>query len=251
MAKQTDQGVQWAEEIRKEAAKTVKAVMDKLVSVDRAAFRNLGSGDKKAVMELAVNEVIRAMLRLGTFLTTGGSEATSVHIEQVTLKGDAIKFTLKALPPFDIRSIAENSKKDGTLCYVNHLAFQQAKDMLIQAVHRDQMDWLNVPKGDAELFPDPEGEAAERAQDAADAEADRETAKLSEAAQEEREAQADEAHEKSLDAGEWKGDDLSQAPTPQDDPDFSEVPGVEPISNEVIQALADRREGFSGGELHT
>lgn len=242
----TDQGIVWQREIKNEAGKLTKELLDKLVAQDRMGFKNLSGAERKQITELTVNVVIRAMLRLGTFLTAGGGDRINCKLDQYVDKGGKpLKLTLLAeATPENIHALGGNAGKDVTVAFVNTLAFEQARDELMKAVHREQMDWLDIK--DPELFPTDAGTVKAEAEAEQESEAqavselkapqpgDYDMATIAGKAEYEVAVQKFRAEHPELPADpmagideKWEGDDLSKAPAPISLAEHTDDEGVE------------------------
>ena len=210
--------IDWTQEIKKEAGKLTRDLLDKMLSVDRAGSKSLSGAQRKELTETTVNLVIRAMLRLGTFLTVGGSETVKCKLDEYVNKGGKpIKVKLLCDPtPENVLSLGENAGKEVTVSFVNALAFEQARDELLKSVHRDQMDWLEM-KDDPDIYPTQPANSPEQAEPPVSETTDSGEGRVAGSAN----AAAIAVPAADVQSGiatpvneEWTGDDLSQAPAP-------------------------------------
>jgi hypothetical protein len=139
----TDKVEVWAHRIHQEAGKTAKAVLDLLVSIDPAGFKNMTKIQREQVHERIAREVVETMGRLGTFVAAGAQDAIEATLVAVNIKGaDDIKLTLEPKAGSNVHLVADNASKQVVVAFINQLAYETARDALVKQIHRDQTDWV-------------------------------------------------------------------------------------------------------------
>lgn len=140
----------WKDEIKKRAEQATKRISDKL-SARLGGYRDLDPGARRDVEQELVETTIHTMLMLGSCLIAGANESIESTLAKYGGDQKGLTITLKGgATPEQLAVIAANSGRSVMLSFVNKLAFEQARDELIKAVHRSQMDWIGEKTEDAE-----------------------------------------------------------------------------------------------------
>lgn len=148
MSTPTDKEIAWQGRIQERAAQVAKAILDRLERYPKSGFANLVPADRRDIAEVVAKQVIDTMLSLGTFVTAGAQDFQVATLEQVTIKGsDKVKLALvpaiadgKAI---NLDLLAQNSGKQVVVAFINGVAYENAREALSKAIHREQTDWIN------------------------------------------------------------------------------------------------------------
>lgn len=151
-----DRGIVWGARIQAEAQRLAARLIEKLPG-DRSKLSPL---DKTQFGTAVVEAVTQCMLRLGTFVTAGAQDHIGATIDQVTIGS---KISIKVIPVDQgnlLELLAANARKSVTIAFVNHESYEIARESLVKAIHRDQMDWLDSNDSPS-LFEEPGSEVCE------------------------------------------------------------------------------------------
>lgn len=136
-----DRGIVWKDRIKQQAERVAGKVIEKLGVT--GAGQKLSPLDKTTIGAGVVEAVIDCMLQLGSFVSAGAQDSIGAKLEQVTIGS---KVSLKLIPVEQgnlLELLAANAGKQVTIAFVNQESYSIARDELVKAIHRDQMDWLD------------------------------------------------------------------------------------------------------------
>ncbi len=154
MSAPNDKVIAWQGRIQEKVGQATKAIVDRLVSMPKSGFSQLSPSERRDAHETIAKEIADVMYRLGTFVTAGAQDFQVCHLEGVNI-GKGGKVACKLIPvaseggPINLELLAANADKQVVLAYINGVAYQQAREALTKAIHREQTDWVNRREDEA------------------------------------------------------------------------------------------------------
>lgn len=152
----TDKEIAWQGRIQERAARATAAIMDRLERYPKSGLASMAPADRRDIADLVAREVIDTMMHLGSYVTAGAQDFQVATLEQVTIKGtDKVKLAMVPVAadnkPINLDLLAQNSGKQVVIAFINGVAYHNAREALVVAIHRQQTDWINRDLADQEL----------------------------------------------------------------------------------------------------
>lgn len=138
-----DKAIIWSNQIQGRASASAKSILDTLVAIDRAGFKNMTLSQRQDVHSRIADEIVKTMMQLGTFVTAGGGDFREATLKMVKLDDKVTTTVIPADVSTDaLRPWQENRGKSVVIVFTNKLSFEQAREALSKAIHREQTDWV-------------------------------------------------------------------------------------------------------------